>query len=304
MERENVLIKLFSLFESFIQQLSLPAELVDFTFCREKLLKGVADEITVLGHLSRLVEEIKSLKSHCDKNEGTDPVGMSPKAKKMKIEDDHEDKTVSDNIEELDTSLIQVNASKAEIDRRISAFMQRKRLEVDLLNKREFCSIIDTENNNEFSCARVDAVFVHRHGQKSHIKVTQVENTSSASEAQALGPEFSKQRTPVASQIGMGVSSCHSTEERIRNIEIHLGYRPERPVPQDVYERLSDLEKRILHLEGLSPEYFRKNPDKGRDGIISSGGELSFGSTQNLTLDEIDERIRSLRHSLSKGISS
>ena len=46
----------------FLKQLSLPAELVDFTFCREKLLKGVADEITVLGHLSRLVEEIKSLK--------------------------------------------------------------------------------------------------------------------------------------------------------------------------------------------------------------------------------------------------
>ena len=31
--------------------------------------------------------------SHCDKKEGTDPVGMSPKAKKMKIEGDHEDKT-------------------------------------------------------------------------------------------------------------------------------------------------------------------------------------------------------------------
>ena len=33
----------------------------------------------------------------------------------------------------------------------------------------------------------------------------------------------------------------------------------ERPVPQDVYKRLSDLEKKILHLEGLSPEYFKKN---------------------------------------------
>ena len=63
-------------------------------------------------------------------------------------------------------------------------------------------------------------------GDKVSLTVTQVENTSSASEAQALGPEFSKQRTPVASQIGMGVSSYHSTEERIRNIEIHLGYRP------------------------------------------------------------------------------
>ena len=34
-----------------------------------------------------------SSQSHCDKKEGTDPVGMSPKAKKMKIEGDHEDKT-------------------------------------------------------------------------------------------------------------------------------------------------------------------------------------------------------------------
>lgn len=78
----------------------------------------------------------------------------------------------------------------------------------------------------------------------------------------------------------------------------------ETPVPQDVYKRLSDLEKRILHLEGLSPEYFRNNPENMRDGKMSSGGESTFGSTQSLTLDEIDDRIRSLRHSLSKGVSS
>lgn len=282
----------------------MPTELVDFTFCREKLLKTAVDENTVLGHLSRLVEDIKFLKSYCDKNGRNDPVGLSLAAKKMKLVDIQEDKTVPNNIEEIDTSLIQVNASKSEVDRRISAFMQRKRLEVDLLNKREFCSIIDTESNNEFSCARVDAVFVHRHGQKSHIKVTQVENTSSANEAQALGPEISRQRTTVASQVSMEFRSCPGTEERFRDIEMHLGYRPETPVPQDVYKRLSDLEKRILHLEGLSPEYFRNNPENMRDGKMSSGGESTFGSTQSLTLDEIDDRIRSLRHSLSKGVSS
>lgn len=32
-----------------------------------------------------------------------------------------------------------------------------------------------------------------------------------------------------------------------------------RPVPCDVYKRLADLEEKILHLEGLSPEYFRQN---------------------------------------------
>ena len=36
-------------------------------------------------------------------------------------------------------------------------------------------------------------------------------------------------------------------------------------MPQDVYKRLSDLEKRILHLEGLSPEYFRKNVSSDRE---------------------------------------
>ena len=50
-------------FVFFLKQLSLPAEFVNITFCREKLLKtAVVDELAVVGYITQLVEEIKSLK--------------------------------------------------------------------------------------------------------------------------------------------------------------------------------------------------------------------------------------------------
>lgn len=214
-----------------------------------------------------------------------------PSAKKLKIEDKREQTSVSNSMD-LDASLIQVKAGKSEIDRRISAFIQRKRVEVDLLNKREFCNVVEAENNNEFRCARTDAVFVHRLGQKSHIKVTQVENTSTTTEAQALGPEIS------TSSSSLETRSCPGIEERLRNIETHLGYRPGRPVPCDVYKRLADLEQKVLQLEGLSPEYFKQNAHNINHGNDSRTKQT--GSAQDLTLDAIDERIRNLRHTLSK----
>ena len=43
-------------------------------------------------------------------------------------------------------------------------------------------------------------------------------------------------------------------EERLANAETHLSIHG--PVPRDIYSRLKQIEDRILHLEGLSPEYF------------------------------------------------
>lgn len=42
-------------------------------------------------------------------------------------------------------------------------------------------------------------------------------------------------------------------DERISTTEKILGIN--RPVPKDVYERLKNIEDRILYLEGISPEY-------------------------------------------------
>ena len=46
----------------------------------------------------------------------------------------------------VDPSLVQITASKTEIDRRISAFLRKKQLDVDIHNQREFCNLLTTEN--------------------------------------------------------------------------------------------------------------------------------------------------------------
>lgn len=52
--------------------------------------------------------------------------------------------------------------------------------------------------------------------------------------------------------------SCETTEypaieERLSIAEKYLGVR--KPVPKSVYERLKNVEDRLLHLESISPEY-------------------------------------------------
>ena len=48
--------------------------------------------------------------------------------------------------EMVDPSLVQITASKAEVDRRIAAFLRKKQLDVNIHNQREFCNLLDTEN--------------------------------------------------------------------------------------------------------------------------------------------------------------
>lgn len=48
-----------------------------------------------------------------------------------------------------------------------------------------------------------------------------VEDTSTTSEAQALGPEISNLSSP-----RLETRSCPGVEERLRNLETHVGYRP------------------------------------------------------------------------------
>ncbi|KAK5886704.1 hypothetical protein CesoFtcFv8_017709 [Champsocephalus esox] len=83
--------------------------------------------------------------------------------------DDEDSKTAEDDV------MVQIRAKKSEIERRISAFMERKQMEINENNVREFCNVIDC--NQENSCARTDAVFTPYPGFKSHVKVTRVVNT-------------------------------------------------------------------------------------------------------------------------------
>ena len=51
----------------------------------------------------------------------------------------------------VDPLLVQITANKAEIDRRIAAFLKKKQLDVDVHNQREFCNLLNTENGQHLS---------------------------------------------------------------------------------------------------------------------------------------------------------
>ncbi|XP_053528514.1 MAP3K12-binding inhibitory protein 1 isoform X7 [Artibeus jamaicensis] len=101
-----------------------------------------------------------------------------------------------------------------QIDRRISAFIERKQAEINENNVREFCNVIDC--NQENSCARTDAVFTPYPGFKSHVKVSRVVNT--------YGPQTRPEGVQGSGHTPSMLRDCgnQAVEERLQNIEAHL----------------------------------------------------------------------------------
>nr|XP_033497804.1 MAP3K12-binding inhibitory protein 1 isoform X1 [Epinephelus lanceolatus] len=195
-----------------------------------------------------------------------------------------ESKTATDDV------MVQIRARKSEIERRISAFMERKQMEINENNVREFCNVIDC--NQENSCARTDAVFTPYPGFKSHVKVTRVVNT--------YGPQTrggGGQGEAGDQQRGQMGRDCGNTaiEERLHNIETHLKLPTAGPVPLSVYQRLKRLEDRILELEGLSPEYFESASHLHKRPKTSPA--------QACSLTELDEKISAVKAALLKKVN-
>ncbi|XP_061752228.1 MAP3K12-binding inhibitory protein 1 isoform X3 [Nerophis ophidion] len=182
--------------------------------------------------------------------------------------------------------LVQIRAGKSEIERRISAFMERKQMEINENNVREFCNVIDC--NQENSCARTDAVFTPYPGFKSHVKVTRVVNTYGPQTRTGVqGEAFDQARTLATRDCGNP-----AVEERLNNMEFHLKLPTAGPVPLSVYQRLKKLEDRILQLEGLSPEYFQSSNLAHK--------RLKTSPAQACSLTELDEKINAVRAALRK----
>ncbi|MEE6491868.1 hypothetical protein FKM82_016404 [Ascaphus truei] len=152
--------------------------------------------------------------------------------------------SVDSGFDEL--AVVQIKAKKSEIDRRILAFIERKQAEINENNVREFCNVIDC--NQENSCARSDAVFTPYPGFKSHIKVSRVVNT--------YGPQTRNEGSSSRVNPLPHDSGNQAVEERLKNMESHLRLQTG-PVPKDIYQRIKKLEDKILELEGISPEYFQ-----------------------------------------------
>ncbi|GAB1297447.1 MAP3K12-binding inhibitory protein 1 [Apodemus speciosus] len=184
----------------------------------------------------------------------------------------------------FDPEVVQIKAGKAEIDRRISAFIERKQAEINENNVREFCNVIDC--NQENSCARTDAVFTPYPGFKSHVKVV---NT--------YGPQTRPEGISGSGHKPTGtLRDCgnQAVEERLQNIEAHLRLQTGGPVPRDIYQRIKKLEDKILELEGISPEYFQSVYTK----TFLEKEEKSNHLKQNYSLAELDEKISALKRAL------
>ncbi|KAM4690149.1 MAP3K12-binding inhibitory protein 1 isoform 2-T2 [Rhinophrynus dorsalis] len=182
-----------------------------------------------------------------------------------------------------DPAVVQIKAKKAEIDRRILAFMERKQAEINENNVREFCNVIDC--NQENSCARTDAVFTPYPGFKSHIKVSRVVNT--------YGPQTRNDGTTGSnSRVNHLQRDCgnQQVEERLQNIECHLRLQTGGPVPKDIYQRIKKLEDKILELEGISPEYF--------NSLDVSKKRKKPNTSESYSLVELDQKINALKQSL------
>nr|XP_014340079.1 PREDICTED: MAP3K12-binding inhibitory protein 1 isoform X2 [Latimeria chalumnae] len=183
----------------------------------------------------------------------------------------------------IDPDMVQIKAGKSEIERRISAFMERKQAEINENNVREFCNVIDC--NQENSCARIDAIFTPYPGFKSHVKVSRVVNT--------YGPQTRPEgHTESCLKSYRKLNDCGNPgiEERLQNVECHLKMQTGGPVPVNIYQRIKRLEDRILELEGLSPEYFQQ--------VNFSNKRQKVQDSQNYNLAELDEKIKALKAAL------
>lgn len=228
---------------------------------------------------------------------------------------------VSDNIENqeneyksnkmilAESSLVQVTASKIEIDRRIQAFIERKRTAINRTNIQEFCNRHSSEPV-ENSCARVDAVVVRKVDSKSHLR----QSTAINEWGPLMGNQHQAKKIKLDPIVKAEAYSDtenklpEGLEERICQMEGQV--RPNRPVPKGIYARLKKLEDRILFLEGISPEYegllnskckCQKRTSKEMVNVRMEEGGRKERITESLTT--INSRINHLKAMLKlKGI--
>ncbi|XP_063235392.1 MAP3K12-binding inhibitory protein 1-like [Bacillus rossius redtenbacheri] len=180
--------------------------------------------------------------------------------------------------------LIQIKAGSHEIQRRIASFMRSKREQLNLGNVADFCCHGGFQP--ESSCARVDAVFVCRKDSKSHLRVRRVLNEWGP---QTRGVKEANEEEPKEEM----VKAPEGVEERLRAAETHL--KIDGPVPSDIYERIKNIEDRILYLEGLSPEYFQSSMPNNS----SMWDSKHSAKKRKYSVDDLNSKIQNLQKKLT-----
>ncbi|XP_077625331.1 MAP3K12-binding inhibitory protein 1 isoform X2 [Crocuta crocuta] len=300
---QEVLCEIFRSLHSLVGQLNLRDDVVKITIDWNKLQSLSAFQPVLLfsaleqhvlylqpflAKLQPLIKEENTTVGEAEKTETGNKNEVNAKfpISDLQEEEKHKDCDLGDVKKtqiHVDPEVVQIKAGKAEIDRRISAFIERKQAEINENNVREFCNVIDC--NQENSCARTDAIFTPYPGFKSHVKVSRVVNT--------YGPQTRPEGIQGSGHKPNGMlRDCgnQAVEERLQNIEAHLRLQTGGPVPRDIYQRIKKLEDKILELEGISPEYFQS--------VSFSGKRRKVQPPQNYSLAELDEKISALRQAL------
>ncbi|XP_065832759.1 MAP3K12-binding inhibitory protein 1-like isoform X2 [Oscarella lobularis] len=216
-----------------------------------------------------------------------------------------------------DDHLVQISATRAEIDRRIGAFSAYKRKEIDDTNVRFYFSVTGRKAANETTCARTQTIFRKR--------ISTRIQSSDDSDSDDDDDDKKKQGVQTNSSSSRDKDDDHfhcGVEERLSNMEIHLGISRSDDGGRDVYQRLQKLEERILFLEGMSPEYFQEtlNPATQHNEKASSPEFHAVAHTfshpvsavhhakrhkmkrqetnETLSVEEMDQKIATLQQKL------
>ncbi|XP_013080742.2 MAP3K12-binding inhibitory protein 1-like [Biomphalaria glabrata] len=192
--------------------------------------------------------------------------------------------------------LIQIKAvNEEEVLRRIDAFIRNKRMEVNERNIREFISPVLAESDT--SCARTEAIYVHREGEKSHISLKKVDNSYGPQTTRPAEDEDYDHRS--YRHLPIDVQRADAVEERLRNMEIHLSLDSE---STNIFSRIKALEQRISFLEGVSPEYFTRGVpvinEKSPEQSLDERSSVVTNVKQSENLNDINRRISQLKQVL------
>ncbi|XP_005267813.1 MAP3K12-binding inhibitory protein 1 isoform X3 [Homo sapiens] len=237
----EVLYEIFRSLHTLVGQLDLRDDVVKITIDWNKLQSLSAFQPALLfsaleQHILYLQPFLAKLQSPIKEENTTavEEIGRTEMGNKNEVNDkfsigdlQEEEKHKESDLRDVkktqihfDPEVVQIKAGKAEIDRRISAFIERKQAEINENNVREFCNVIDC--NQENSCARTDAIFTPYPGFKSHVKVSRVVNT--------YGPQTRPEGIPGSGhKPNSMLRDCgnQAVEERLQNIEAHLRLQTE-----------------------------------------------------------------------------
>ncbi|XP_071503986.1 MAP3K12-binding inhibitory protein 1-like [Diadema antillarum] len=284
--------KCFQDFMTEVQLSSAVSMVID-----ESVLSEVNVKLPILKNgLSLLIQDLQNLCDQCNSSASTDESKLGGNQSwSCKQKDDDDDVKPGGA---FDPSVVQITVDNKEIDRRILAFIEKKQAEKDDTNRREFCPTVSP--SPETSCARTNAVFTSKMGGASHVKVSKVVNKYGPQTRPGLvsiplaRPGIKRTRT-LPDSTTCSTNSVSGIEERLHNMESFLGLQAvHENLSSDVFKRLKVLEERLLHLEGISPEYCHISSSMSKQSRVGPGMKPPGDSA----VQDIDNRIKMLQRSL------